>query len=214
MDIFNIELAGIAFEIRSRFKYLRWFCRNYITDKEPVFSVYVEDERMAEAKELNPESWDELIEARFVYRAAASKLPYYGRVILHGACISYKGKGYLFTAVSGTGKSTHIGLWKKYIGSEVDIVNGDKPIFHIEEGRITAYDSPWCGKENWNRKQSAEMGAICFIRRTEDGTNRIRRVGPEEAVKCSFETLTGEKYISRGIQTTDEEINRLWRMPK
>ncbi|MCD8021179.1 MAG: hypothetical protein LUF92_16880 [Clostridiales bacterium] len=257
MERFNIELAGISMEIQSRYNYCRWFCRDYLTDKPPIFSVYVEDERLAELKEYSPEMRDEFLERDGVYSAIASKLPYYNRVALHGACISYKGKGYLFTAASGTSKSTHIGMWKQYIGENVGIVNGDKPIFHIEGRKITAYDTPWCGKEGWNRKQHAEMAAICFIRRSEDGINRIRKVDPEEsvslmlrqmfhpyeaeatglmlelfdqmietlplyllecdisedAVHCSFEALTGETYESRGILTSPEEINRLWRMP-
>lgn len=262
MDVFNIELAEMPMEIKSRYNYCRWFCRDYLTDRAPVFSVYAEDNRMAELREYSPDMRDEFLERDCIYSAIASNLPYYNRVTLHGACISYRGKGYLFTAASGTGKSTHIGLWKQYIGAEVDIVNGDKPIFHIEaEGthtKITAYDTPWCGKEGWNRKHSAEMAAICFIRRTEDGKNHIRMVDPdeaislmlrqmfhpyepeatglmlelfskmieslplyllecdisEEAVACSFEALTGEKYSGRGILTAPEEIDQLWRMPR
>ncbi|MCC8151509.1 MAG: hypothetical protein LIO96_08670 [Lachnospiraceae bacterium] len=257
MDTFHIELAGVPMEIRSRYSYCRWFCRDYLTEKDPLFSVYVEDDRLAEMREYSPEMRDEFLERDGIYSAIASRLPFYERVTLHGACIAYKGKGLLFTAASGTGKSTHIGLWKRYVGADVDIVNGDKPIFHIEKDRITAYDTPWCGKEGWNRKQSAVMSAICFLRRTEDGVNRIRRVDPDEAislmlrqmfhpyepeatglmlelfdrmlgalplyllecdrsedaVRCSFEALTGERYVSRGIQTAPDEINRLWRMP-
>lgn len=258
MDIFNIELAGLPIEIRSRYSYCHWFCRNYLIEKKPVFSVFAEDERLAELREYSPDMRDEFLERDAIYSAIASKLPFYDRVTLHGACISYKGKGYLFTAASGTGKSTHIGLWKQYLGTDVDIVNGDKPIFHIEEDKITAYDTPWCGKEGWNRKRNAPMGAICFLRRTGDDENHIRKVDPDEAislmlrqmfhpyepeatglmlelfdrmleslplyllkcdisedtVRCSFEALTGEKHISRGIQTTPEEINKLWRMPR
>ncbi len=279
-DTFNIELSGLPMEIKSRYDYCRWFCRDYLTDRTPLFSVCAEDDRLAELREYSPDIRDEFLERDAIYSAIASKLPFYNRVTLHGACISYKGKGILFTASSGTGKSTHIGLWKKYIGKDVDIVNGDKPIFHIEENQITAYDTPWCGKEGWNRKHSAPMSAICFIRRAEDGdglsrigfedgdgvncirsvdgVNRIRRVDPEEAIslmlrqmfhpyepeatglmlglfdqmletlplyllecdisedaaRCSFEALTGEKYVSRGVQYTMEEINKEWRMPE
>ncbi|MCD7845206.1 MAG: hypothetical protein LUG57_05020 [Oscillospiraceae bacterium] len=260
MDVFSIELAGVPMEIRSRYNYCRWFCRDYLTDRPPVFSVYAEDDRIAELKEFSPELRDEFLERDAIYSAIASRLSALNRVTLHGACISYRGRGYLFAAASGTGKSTHIGLWKQYVGEGVDIVNGDKPIFHVQEGdgqtKITAYDTPWCGKEGWNRKHSAQMGAICFISRSEDGKNHIRPVEPEEAVslllrhmfhpyepeatgrmlelldkiietlplydlrcdmsedavRCSFEALTGERYVSRGIQTTRSEIQKLWRM--
>ncbi|MCD8119421.1 MAG: hypothetical protein LUE29_08090 [Lachnospiraceae bacterium] len=261
MDTFCIELAGVPIEIKSRYNYCRWFCRNYLTDSQPLFDVYAGDDRMAELKEYSPDMRDEFLERDAIYSAIASKLPYYNRVTLHGACISYKGQGILFTAASGTGKSTHIGLWKRYLGEDVDIVNGDKPIFQVEDRNgeigITAWDTPWCGKEGWNRKHSAPMRAICFIRRTEDGENHIRKVDPDEsislmlrqmfhpyepeatglmlelfdqiietlpmyllecdisedAVRCSFEALTGEKYVSGGSWYTPEDINTLWRMP-
>ncbi|MCD8380488.1 MAG: hypothetical protein LUC95_09295 [Lachnospiraceae bacterium] len=275
MDRFSLELADIPIEVTSRYNYCRWFCRDYLTDKEPVFSVFAGEDRMAEMREYDADIEEIFLERDAIYSAIASKLPYFRRVILHGACISWRGKGYLFTAASGTGKSTHIGLWKQYLGADVDIVNGDKPIFHImgpneggesekEHGKrinsggvsIMAYDTPWCGKEGWNRKHSAPMAAICFLRRSEDGLNRIRRVEPDEAiplmlrqmfhpyepeatglmmemldqmletlplyllecdisedaVRCSFEALTGEQYVSKGIQYTREEIDRLWRM--
>ncbi|MCD8153915.1 MAG: hypothetical protein LUF78_04385, partial [Clostridiales bacterium] len=252
-DIFTIELAGVPIEVKSRYNYCRWFCRDYLTDKEPVISVYAEDDRLAEMKEYSPEMRDEFLERDGIYSAIASRLPFYNRVALHGACIAYKGKGILFTAASGTGKSTHICLWKQYIGADVNIVNGDKPIFHIKENSITAYDTPWCGKEGWNRKYNAKMDAICFLRRTEDGVNRIREVDPDEgvslmlrqmfhpyepestglmlelfdrmltslpmyllecdmsedAVKCSFETLTGEKYRRFGSRISVDEVNKL-----
>ncbi len=276
MDQFNLELAGLPIEVTSRYNYCRWFCRDYLTDKEPVVSVYAAEDRLTEMREYDADMNEVFLERDAIYSALASKLPYFRRVILHGACISWRGSGYLFTAASGTGKSTHIRLWKQYLGADVDIVNEDKPIFHItelNEGEesesahteglksggvsITAYDTPWYGKEGWNRKHSAPMAAICFLRRSEDGLNRIRRVEPDEAislmlrqmfhpyepeatglmlemlgqmletlplyllecdisedaVRCSFEALTGERYVSRGIQYTREEIDRLWRMP-
>ncbi len=262
MDVFNVEMAGLTIELRSRFEYLRWFCRDYLAgDKNPDFSAYAEDERLEELRQYCPEMRDEFLERDAIYSVMASNLPYYKRVALHGACISYKGKGYLFTAASGTGKSTHIGLWKRYLGDDVGIVNGDKPIFHIrDDGTIRAYDTPWCGKEGWNRKQNVDMAGICFIRRlaSQDDKNTIRPVEPEEAislmlrqmfhpydegatglmlelfdeiisrlplyllecdiseeaVKTSFEALTGEKYHRSEKETTIEEINRIWRMPR
>ncbi|MCD7785835.1 MAG: hypothetical protein LUH18_09755 [Oscillospiraceae bacterium] len=262
MDIFNVELAGLTIEVKSRFEYLRWFCRDYLSDNEtPDFSVYAEDSRIEELREYSPEMRDEFLERDAIYSVIASKLPYHDRVALHGACISYKDKAYLFTATSGTGKSTHIGLWKRYLGDDVGIVNGDKPIFHIKpDGTIRAYDTPWCGKEGWNRKHSADMAGICFVRRLEEegDSNTIRPVDPEEAislmlrqmfhpyepeatglmlglfneiitrlplyllncdiseeaVKTSFEALTGEKYHRSEKETTIEEINKQWRMPR
>ncbi len=258
MDVFNIELAGLTIEVNSRFDYCRRFCHDYLTDnKTPDFSVYAEDKLIDELRSYTLDIRDEFLERDAIYSAIASKLPHHNRVALHGACISYRDKAYLFTAASGTGKSTHVGLWKRYLGEDVGIINGDKPIFHVkDDGSVRAYDTPWCGKEGWNRKQSADMAGICFLRRGEK--NRIRPIEPdeavslmlrqmfhpyeeeatelmlglfdeilsrlpmyllecdisEEAVKLSFEALTGEKYIRSEKETSYEEINKLWRMAR
>ena len=258
MDIFNIKLSDLTIEVRSRFDYCRHFCCDYLTDKDiPDFSVYAEDDRLDELRTYSPEMPDEYLERDAIYSAIASKLPYHDRVALHGACISYKDKAYLFTAASGTGKSTHIGLWKRYLGDDVGIINGDKPIFHVrDDGSIRAYDTPWCGKEGWNQMKSANMAGICFLKRGEK--NKIRPMEPdeaislmlrqmfhpyeeestglmlglfdeilsrlplwllecdisEEAVKLSFEALTGEKYVRSDKETSYEEINKMWRMKR
>ena len=46
--------------------------------------------------------------------------------ILHSSFISWQNNGILFTAPSGTGKSTQADLWKKY--EDADIYNGDRTI--------------------------------------------------------------------------------------
>ncbi len=258
MDIFNVSLGGLTIEMKSRFDYLKLFCHEYLCeDQKPDFSVSATDEKIDELRESNPEMADCFLERDAIFAEIVSKLPYYNRMMLHGACITYNGKGYLFTAHSGTGKSTHISLWKRYLGDSVGIVNGDKPIFEMRpNGTIHAYDTPWCGKEGWNEFKSADVAGICFLQ--QGAENKIRPVDPEEAislmlqqmfhpyetestllmleflsrmleklpmyllecdmsekaVKTSFEALTGEKYHKAERETTLDEINRLWRMPK
>lgn len=203
----------------------------------PIFLVSVGDERLSELRAASPDICDEFLERDEIYSEIAARLPKYNRVMLHGACISYKDKAYLFTAPSGTGKSTHVGLWQRYLGDNVTIINGDKPIFYIREsGSVCAFGTPWCGKEGWNRNESADLAGICFMKRGIE--NKIRRAKPddaapfllrqmflpkepeaaaltlglldrivsaipayllecdmsEDAVRTSFEALTGEKY--------------------
>lgn len=84
---------------------------------------------------------------------------------IHGAAVLYKGKAYLFTAPSGTGKSTHVRLWKQLFGDQVRIINGDKPFIRRVNGRILVYGSPWRGKEGWGENCSAPLGGIFLLRR-------------------------------------------------
>ena len=54
-------------------------------------------------------------------------------LILHCAYTEYQGKAMLFSAPSGTGKTTQAGLWEQYRGSRT--VNGDKALLEYEIGR-------------------------------------------------------------------------------
>ena len=51
------------------------------------------------------------------------------RLAIHSAAIIYDDKAYLFSAPSGTGKSTHANLWKDEYDCE--ILNGDVAIAQI-----------------------------------------------------------------------------------
>ncbi|WP_430809754.1 MULTISPECIES: hypothetical protein [unclassified Carboxylicivirga] len=64
---------------------------------------------------------------------------YYGGFVIHASTVSYHGKGYLFTAVSGTGKSTMAGLWQAYGAT---IINDDRLIVLPEGNGFCAYNTP------------------------------------------------------------------------
>ena len=48
-------------------------------------------------------------------------------IMLHSSCVVVDDKAYLFTARSGTGKSTHTRLWCQLFGDRAVMVNDDKP---------------------------------------------------------------------------------------
>ena len=100
---------------------------------------------------------------------------------IHGAAITYRERVYLFCAPSGTGKSTHIALWKKKLGDAVQIVNGDKPILRWVEGKPMLFGSPWTGKEGWGKNTCAVLGGIFFLERGE--SNRACELTIEEGLR-------------------------------
>ena len=53
---------------------------------------------------------------------------------LHASVINWKDKGILFSAPSGTGKSTQADLWKKYEGAKV--INGDRALIRKRKRRV------------------------------------------------------------------------------
>jgi len=106
-------------------------------------------------------------------------LPKYRRLQTHGVAIEYEGKAYIFSAPSGTGKSTRAFLWQKYLGeNNVAIVNGDKPVLWFKDDEVLACGSPWSGKEGLEKNVCVPLGGICLLHRS--AANIIRRAGSQE----------------------------------
>ncbi|MBQ4518552.1 MAG: hypothetical protein II997_08215 [Clostridia bacterium] len=84
--------------------------------------------------------------------------------IIHASSLAYDGKGLLFSAPSGTGKSTHTNLWTKYAPG-TEIVNDDMPIVRLENGVPYLYGAPWSGKNSIHKNLRVPLKAIVFIER-------------------------------------------------
>lgn len=189
---FTVKLADKFFYIEHVHPELEVFCKDYLTDDAtPDFRIQLTEEDIACEKEYATEQSfsPAYLETLALLRKISDILPNHNRVLMHGASISYEGKAFLFTAPSGTGKSTHIRLWKKYLGDKVKIVNGDKPFISLDmndEGDVNPliYGTPWAGKERWQRNCSEPLKGICFVQR--GTTNTIRQMKPEECVMMLF----------------------------
>lgn len=121
------------------------------------------------------------LERLAILRKLAAVVLERGGFLLHGVVLEYEGKGYIFTAKSGVGKTTHARLWKEYFGEEnVHIINGDKPLIREKDGKFYAYGTPWCGKEGYNINTSTEICNLCFVTRGE--SNSIVKISEEEAL--------------------------------
>ena len=120
------------------------------------------------------------------YMAFENPLLYYQAFILHSSFISWQNNGILFTAPSGTGKSTQADLWKKY--EDADIYNGDRTIIRKIDGKYYGFGSPYAGSSGIYRNESAPIKAIVVIEQGPD--NVIRRLHGREAFLPLFrETL-------------------------
>jgi len=120
-------------------------------------------------------------------------------VLLHSSAVVVDGYAYLFSANSGTGKSTHTGLWKEYFGDRAFIINDDKPAVRKVDGEWYVYGTPWSGKTDLNVNTRAKLGAIVFLERSEN--NWIEEMTPADAV-------------SRFIGQTTRKLNKLENMER
>ncbi len=100
---------------------------------------------------------------------------------LHASAVVLDGRAYLFSAPSGTGKSTHTSLWCDYFGRErTYILNDDMPAIRQEGNRFTAYGTPWSGTSPLNQNAGVPLQAIAFMERSQ--TDWIRPASHNESI--------------------------------
>jgi hypothetical protein len=99
---------------------------------------------------------------------------------MHGSAICVDGKGYIFTAVSGTGKSTHTGLLRTLLGDRAVMVNDDKPFLHVAEDQTYVCGTPWMGKHSLGDNIIVPLAGIFFLHRSE--SNELTRISPDAAI--------------------------------
>lgn len=81
--------------------------------------------------------------------------------ILHSSFVAWHEKGILFTAPSGTGKSTQADLWHDYEGAE--IYNGDRTVIRRIKEKYYGFGSPYAGSSGIYRNESAPICAIVVL---------------------------------------------------
>lgn len=113
-------------------------------------------------------------------------LLHHSGLLLHASFIRYREQGILFSAPSGTGKSTQADLWVKYENAE--IINGDRAGLRLIDGHWNAYGLPYAGSSGIYRNESAPVKAIIVLRQAKE--NRIRPLRPAEAMRYLYPELT------------------------
>ena len=186
-------LADMCIGIRSLYDEVQRMCEDYRApmDSTPEFIVEtteqdIEAERIQSEETrieegLPPYAFDAAyLETLAVYRQIATECVLRGRLLMHGSVVAVDGRAYMFTAKSGTGKSTHVRLWRKLFGERAVMVNDDKPLLRIrrvsgddlpaDEESVLVYGTPWDGKHRLSTNMSAPLEAICILTRAKENT--------------------------------------------
>ncbi|MCR5201471.1 MAG: hypothetical protein K6D02_00060 [Lachnospiraceae bacterium] len=95
------------------------------------------------------------------------KLVKFDCFMLHSSGVVVDDRAYLFSAPSGTGKSTHTGLWMKHFGDKAHILNDDKPAIRFRDGKVYACGTPWSGSSELNVNEEVLLQGIGIVRRSE-----------------------------------------------
>lgn len=195
---FCVSLAGHIIEINAMYPDVYALCENYLCDDEPEIRITITDDDIAhERGEI--QSADGYLETLAVYRKISTALLDYDVFLMHGAVISDGRDAYMFTAKSGTGKTTHIKKWLDQL-EQAYVVNGDKPLIRVEGDQIIACGTPWCGKENMGTNTKAPLKAIVLMERGED--NEIHEITFGQA----FNFLLQQTYQPDGAENLKKTL--------
>lgn len=114
--------------------------------------------------------------------------------ILHSSFINWQNNGILFSAPSGTGKSTQADLWNKHENAE--IINGDRAGVRNVDGVWSAYGLPVAGSSGIYKNKKAQISHIIVLRQGTE--NKLTRLSPRDAfIKIYSETT---------VHTWDDEF--------
>lgn len=128
-----------------------------------------------------------------------------GGILLHSSLVRWKEKGILFTAPSGTGKSTQADLWQQYEFAEV--LNGDRAAIRWADNKWIAYGLPYAGSSGIYKNESADISAIVVLRQAQE--NRIRRLSPQEALVYLYPEVTIHRWDKEFVETVWNEMMQL-----
>lgn len=208
MAEFLMKIAGHTARITSLFESTPQYFKAYLTEDPPEFSIAVTREDIAfEQADLLEEAHrdgfkpriftDPFLERAAIQRAFAEFLFDFGILLFHGSAVAVDNEGYLFTAHSGTGKSTHTRLWKQVFGERAVIVNDDKPFLELTEAGILLHGSPWSGKHGLDANICVPLKGLCILERGTENT--IRPATADEALgllqKQAYRPINAEKEV-------------------
>ena len=191
MTEFMIGIAGRVAAVSALFESTRDYCGKYLCGGTADFAVAIAPEDLAYEREKSAREdaleglpvrnfSDAMLEITALQRKIAERLFDYDTLLFHGSVVAVDGAAYLFTAKSGTGKSTHTRLWRQVFGDRAVMVNDDKPFLRITEAGVEACGTPWNGKHGLGENIQVPLRAICILERGEE--NRIRPIPAGDAL--------------------------------
>lgn len=190
-------IAGLKTEFETRYDFLRERAKEYEADfdsSEADIKIRLSDEYLEKRKEEIPQMSMDRHEYFWTGQAFNSYLMDFNGVMIHSSCVEKDGYAYLFSADSGTGKSTHTHLWIKNLPG-TRIINDDKPALIKENGVWYACGTPFSGKTDENLNVKVPVRAITFIKRGEE--NKVSKLPVSEAVKLLFGQTIRTSYENR-----------------
>lgn len=206
MPIYNI--ADLNILINPKYKSNCRLLAPYISDAQTAdFEIETDygETELFRAQSPNPCAPQSAESTLILTKLCNTVLESYNGFFFHSSSLMIDGEAYVFSAASGTGKSTHTALWRKHFGSRVTMINDDKPIIRKAGDRFFIYGTPWRGKENIGTNTKAPVKAVFILARGEK--NLARRVKTGEVFRQLLEATvvpSDKSKMSELLRLLDE----------
>ena len=208
------KIADVVFETNHVYAYTPRLCQKYLYsgEEKPVFTAEITDgDILAEKNNEGGENFpDAYLESLALFRKLGDYILNNAKgMIFHASAVAVNGEAYLFTAPSGTGKSTHARLWKEMLGDKMVYINDDKPIIRFIDGDFYVYGTPWNGKHRLGGNVKAKLKCVCKIYQAKE--NSITKAEIPEMIGVVFnQTLRPEQAedMEKLLSLTDKLLTK------
>ena len=190
---FKIKIANKVLDINAFNETTKRYCRNFLSEEKEDYVITMTEEDL---KNESSNSIDGKVyvneEISALYRKIADLFVEEDILVFHGSSFKVNNCGFIVTARSGVGKSTHVNLLKELLNNELVYINDDKPLLEVKDD-ITIFSNPWNGKERRGNNTCAPLKAILFLGRSEK-PNFKKIINKEEI----YIKLLSQTYLPKG----------------
>ncbi len=207
----KLKVADLIIEFEPKYNMMKERIAQYKYDgkEEPDITINLSNQFYIDRQKDNPHLSLEECEAIYTASYFYTEIVKFNGVMLHASAVQYENYAYLFSADSGTGKSTHTHLWLEKFPT-AEILNDDKPAIRYIDGKFYAYGTPWSGKFDESINTKTEIAGITFLSR--GSTNEIHRVsGADTMMDFMNQTVRPVKkdYMILFMDTLDKILTNI-----
>ena len=191
------EIAGIVTQYCARGRMLKNRSEKYCLDgeSEPLIKFDITDEEIVSFRGRTPLLSDTEREYMIAGAKFYKELIRFSGMLLHSSAVVLDGEAYLFSAPSGTGKSTHTSLWLEHFGDRAFILNDDKPAIRVTDSGVMVYGTPFSGKNDISENIGVPLKAIAVLSRGE--TNVAQKLSETQAIYA---------LLNQSVRPQEEEL--------
>ena len=209
-NVYEVEYAGRPVRYSFMFPLTKYYFRGFIRRAQgEEFDIRVSPELFARGRELMPEETnDAYLEYRLLIELTEQLLLDSGCCMFHAVAFTLRGRAWLLTAPSGTGKTTQFLNWQRLFPGEVEMICGDMPVLEQrEDGSIWVHPTHWNGKESIGSHASARLGGIVVLEQA--GENRMDRLTAHEALVPVVNQFCAAPETEEEIRTMFGMLDRM-----